>query len=87
MNELTQQNETEWEEIYVCTDCYMVHGTGELDPNWTEEECETFLKKIEDTGEYVPGDSEKDLEFDWQVCQCCYRPLGGTRHHMYWKEG
>ena len=68
-------------EVYVCTDCLMLHANDETDPNLTEKETEEYLKRVDLTN-YALGDTEKEIDFSNVPCSACNTHLAGNRHHM-----
>ena len=63
------------ENVMVCLDCFeAIAGTSE--ENTHEPDA------LEPGLVFYCGDSEKDNEFSWSICEGCKSLLGGSRHHV-----
>jgi hypothetical protein len=60
--------DSEPSQIEICTDCFVLEANGQTDPDWTEEERQEYLDRVNDLG------------FMWTTCEMCGRSkLGGER--------
>jgi hypothetical protein len=89
---VTKENETMAkiidDEFYVCSDCLMIIANDDASSldYYYEDKADAREQEIRDAidavdGTICAGDSDRDLEFSRNGCECCGSRLAGTLHH------